>query len=134
MKKIISLILVCAFVIGMALTLVSCGAPKKDPKKAKEALEDNGYSVTLLENESLSVINTKGLEAYIFAYDEGDEQIYIYYFEDKASAKEAYESFEEEYKSLKAAYESVGKDYNFKLGKSGKMIWLGTKEAIKAAK
>ena len=50
MKKIISTILVCTLLLGCLFTLTSCFGPNSDPEKAKTALEDAGYLVTLTDN------------------------------------------------------------------------------------
>jgi hypothetical protein len=72
-----------------------------------------------------------GLEAAINAIKDED-LVSIYYFEDKEAAEEAYEKLEEQYNEL--VEEADEDDPEIKLGKSGNMIWMATKDAIKAAK
>ena len=117
MKRILSAILVCVLVIGCVLTLVACGGPKKNPEKAKKALEDNGYTVVLTEDPM------DGVEATIIAYSkDGKDMIAIAYYAKKADAKEAYKEAKE------AAADGM------EVGRSGKVVWSGTEAAVKAAK
>lgn len=122
MKKVISGILLFAILALSALALVSCGAPNSDPNKAVEALEKNGYKV-------MSEINDDKT-GMIAAYKEGDENnmVSIMYCSD--------DEFDEAYEMTKKQWDEVKdkddyKDYEF--GKSGKMIYIGHKDAIKAA-
>lgn len=125
MKRIISAILVCVLMMGCVLALVSCGGPKKNPEKAKKALEDAKYTVVLLEGDKAG----EGIEAMLTAVSEDmKNQISIVWYEKKADAKDAY-------KEAKEALEEMGDAAeNMVVGKSGKMVWMGTKEAVKAAK
>ena len=135
MKKILSMILVCILTVGCVFALASCGAPNKDPKAAKAALEEADYKVTLLEGMLLegaaAAIGVEDLDAMLTAFKD-DDAISIYYFEEKEDAEEAYEKLEELYNEAKE--EADEDDPEIKLGKSGNMIWMGTKNAIKAAK
>ncbi len=121
--KLMALALVAVFA---CVTLASCslGGPNADPKKAKEALEDNDYTVLLVDSELLL---PDDVEATLTAYN-GDEYIFITYYEDAEAANEAWEKAEDEAEELKEKYEDLV------LKKSGKMIYMGTKEAVKAAK
>ena len=126
MKRILSAILVCVLMLGCVLTLVSCGGPNKDPKKAKEALEKAEYTVMLIEGDAAG----EGIEAMLTAVSkDGKDQIAIVYYEKKADAKEAY-------KEAKDALKELGDKApeNYVVGKSGKVVWTGTKDAVKAAK
>ena len=118
MKRIISAILVCVLMLGCVLALVSCGGPKKNPEKAKAALEKAGYTV-MFADENLG----EELEATIYAISEdGEDVIAIAYYAKKADAKEAYKEAKEDLED------------GYKAGRSGKVVWMGTKAAIKAAK
>ena len=88
MKK-FTRILALTLVLIMSVTLfASCAAPNKDPEKAKEALEKNDYEV-LLVDKGLDALY-KGLEAYLVAADEEDENgLMVYYFESADAANEA---------------------------------------------
>ena len=135
MKKILSMILVCVLMLGCVFTLASCGAPNKDPKAAKAALEEADYKVTLLEGILLegaaASIGVEDLDAMLTAFKD-DDAISIYYFEEKEDAEEAYEKLEKLYNEAKEKADED--DPEIKLGKSGAMVWIGTKNAIKAAK
>ena len=134
MKRIISTILVCVLMLGCVLTLVSCGSPNKDYKKAKEGLEDADYDVILIEGEALESLGIEGLEAVLTATNEDDKGLIVYYFEDKEAANDAYDAIKEEFEAMKELAEEMDEEFDYKLKKSGAMIWYGDTEAIKAAK
>lgn len=129
--KIIALALVTVFVCA---TLASCAlmAPNADPEKAEESLEKKGYKVTVIDDEytlgftSLAT-GIKSLECVLTAAKD-DEAVAIYYFEDKESAETAWEKLE------KLAEEAKEDEKDLVCKKSGKMIYMGTKKAINAAK
>ena len=127
MKKFTKILALTLVLIMSVALFASCAAPNKDPEKAKEALEKADYEVLRLD-EGLDVLY-EGLEAYLMAEDEdGEEGIIIYYFKDSATAKDAWEEVEKEVEEMK----EEEPDLIAKL--SGKMIYIGTKDAIKAAK
>ena len=141
MKRILSLALVCVLLLGCVFALASCGGPNKDPEKAAKALEDAGYEV---DCDVLDEATKDGIYAYVEAYlgdpeelddDEKFNFIEIYYFEDAESAKEAFkdEEMQEYFEEFK---EEVEDDFDVEviIEQSGKMIYIGTKAAIKAAK
>ena len=120
MKRIISAILVCVLMMGCVLALVSCGGPKKNPEKAKKALEKADYEVTLLDGDKTG---DDKIEAIVSAAKD-DDAIVITYFAKKADAKEAFEELEE----------LMGEEEDVVIGRSGKVVWYGTEAAVKAAK
>jgi len=130
--RILSMILVFALMLGCVMALASCTnakddekketKPYSDPEKAAEALENAGYTVRLLTDEDY--LNEQGIEATIYAVNGDGEMISIAYYFDSDEAKEGYEEAKEEREDLGDKYE---------VGKSDKMVWLGTKAAIKAA-
>jgi len=131
MKRIISAVLVCILMVGCVFALASCGGPNKDPEAAKKALEDADYIVELEDEFD----EDSKLEAAIEAYSEdGKNLIEIYYFADAKDAKEAYDEAKENLDDMKELYKELGIEAEIELGKSGKMVWMGTKDAIKAAK
>lgn len=132
MKKLVKISALALVLIMMVAVFASCAAPAKDPKDAKNALEDAGYEVTLIDGDMAAAVGVKGLEAAIMAFDpeNDDEGVFIYYFEDKDAANDAWEDIEKEVEELQKENEDV----EFVLKKSGTMIWYGTKDAIKAAK
>ncbi len=129
MKKIISTVLVCILLCGCIFALSACGAPDSDPKAAAEALEEEGYEVTLTEN-------TKGYAATIVAIKNNVKEkkydyVEIYYFNSEADANKAWETLESKFSA--EAEEFDGTDYEIEYGKSGAVIYKGTPDAIDAA-
>ena len=130
MKKSIIKVLSFALVAVMVCAiLVSCGGPNKDPKKAEAALKEAGYQVVLMENEKA---DEEGCVATIVASKGLTDTIVIAYYDTAANAKAAYAEAEKAYETAKAAYEALGIDYVCK--RSGKIVYMGTKDAVKAAK
>jgi len=122
--KVLALSLVMVMMLGL---LVSCGGPSKDPDKAVEALKDNDYIAVKVGGDD--EYDYEGLEAVVTGFKmesltEGDA-IVIFYFEDSASANDAWDELKEE-------IEEDDEDYVCK--KSGKIIYAGTKQAVKDAK
>ena len=114
--RVSALVLIAAM---LCVVLAACGGkPNKDPEKAKEALEDDGYDVRYIDDEEgLKWSGYDGLVAYISAskidpeidFDDKDEDwaaldgrivmceyIIIFYFEDEDAAKEAFADLEDE--------------------------------------
>ena len=127
MKKFTRILALTLVLIMSVALFASCAAPNKDPEKAKEALEKNDYEV-LLVDKGLDALY-KGLEAYLAAADEEDENgLMVYYFESADAANEAWDDMQDEIEEMKKEEEDLIAK------KSGKMIYIGTKDAIKAAK
>lgn len=140
MKKTIRIFAVVLSVLLLALALVAC-APKNDPDKAKAALEKNGYTAVkttgyvsggyvsgvvsaLLGGESTidaTVTGTKDIKD-ADGKTTKTESVTIIYYKTSADAKEAWKSWSE---ADRDRYE-VAKC-------SGRMIYFGTKAAVKAA-
>ena len=131
MKRILKITALTLAMLMMAITLASCGGPAADPAKAEAALKENGYLVTLQDGAWLeggaALLGYEDLEASLTGIAK-DNFIQIYYFETAKAANNAWEKATKE-----AEKEGEGKD-NFVVEKSGKMIYFGTKEAVKAAK
>ena len=134
MKKLLKITALSLALLMMVLTLASCGAPNKDPAKAKAALEGNGYVVTLKDGKLVEIVASAlgidDLDAQIVAVskEDIDDYITIYYFETKDAANAAWEKIEEE------ADEKMKDEEDVVLKKSGTMIYYGSKNAVKAAK
>lgn len=123
--KITALALLAVMICTM---LVACGGPNKDPEKAKEALEDAGYTVIFNDGGLIGDhLLPDGAEATLTAMKGDDEYISIVYYEDAEAANEAWEDAKEDAKELEEEYE----DIVYK--KSGKIIYIGTKQAVKDA-
>ncbi len=140
MKKIISLILACILLLGCACAITSCGKDKDDEKaeavpnknyeKAAEALREAGYDVQAYGAGDLPYMEEEGYEAIINAVRDND-MISIVYCANSMAAEAMYAQAKEKLESMnEAAPEGV----KYVAGKSGKMVWIGTKAAIKAAK
>ena len=117
-------------VLILTLALVSCGGPARKPEDAKKALEDNDYIVSFIDSESQLkyMFDDSGVVAYISATSKDlEEHVTIYYFESSAQAKDAYADFDED---MIAEAEEEG----WIVKQSGKIIYIGTEAAIKAAK
>lgn len=137
MKNVIRVLALSLVMVMMLGLLVSCGAPNKDPDKAKDALEDAGYEVILADNEISAALMGgwyDGCEAVLMAYNEEDDDdgIWIWYFEEKEDADEAWDDIEKFAEDLNE--EAKEEDIDMVCKKSGKMIYVGTKQAIKDAK
>ena len=139
MKKAIKLIALSLVLVRAVMALASCAAPNADPSKAKNALEKNDYTIIDLPTSTpvigLSSILGEDVDTAFSAtkYDKENsslETITVIYFESSEDANDAWE------KAQKYAGEKKDKDVeesNWVVEKSGKMIWFGTKNAVKAA-
>ena len=132
MKKIIKLLAMALVVLS--LTFVFACAPSSSPTKARDSLEKNGYSVAL-SRDAFSLAITEGLlnldgdlVAVITAAKEGDA-ITIIYFEEAEEARECFKLFGDDLKD----FIETETDAEILVKQSGKMIYIGTKAAIKAA-
>ena len=130
MKRIFKITALTLAMLMMALTFVAC-APAADPAKAEAALEENGYAVTMKDGKLVEVIamalGIDDLDAQVTAVskEDIDDFITIYYFETKEAADKAWDKVKEE---------AEEKDDDLVIKKSGKMIYYGTKNAVKAAR
>ena len=124
MKRIFCLILSLLLIVGCMLALASCAKPNSDPEKAKAALEEAGYEV-LLNGGAFN----KKVEATLVAMTlDGENYLVVVYYEDKDAANEAWDDARKEAKELEEEYEDIV------CRKSGKIIYYGTKDAVKAAR
>ena len=123
MKRTISLILAIACILGCVLSFASCAKPANDPEKAKEKLEAEGYVVVL---NTTDLLLPDGVKATLLATTK-DDYLMVIYYEDNAAAKDAWEE-------VKADAEKKAEEYeDFVCERSGKMIYYGTKQAVKDA-
>ena len=128
-KNIIKITALALLTVMICAMLVACGGPNADPEKAKEALEDAGYTVILNDGGLLGDLGLpKGAEATLTAFKGDDEYISVIYYEDKDALNDAWEDVKKDAEELKEEYEDIV------LKKSGKMIYFGTKQAVKDAK
>ncbi len=132
MKNLTRVLALVLAALLLSLSMVSCSTPAKDPEEAKKALENNGYVILSYiddVNELKSILGKDmGLTVYLSATDKTYENIlYVYYFESASDAKAAYD---EAGKQMKRTAEEEG----WVIKRSGKMIYMGTEDAIEAAK
>ena len=126
MKKFAKITAVALVAIMALAVLVACG-PASDPDKAVAALKENGYTAG-----KISTGGYEGLEAVVSGTKgllSGNLQtITIYYFKDTASANDAWESIKSDSDKDKKD------DSDWVCKKSGKVIYYGTKQAVKDAR
>ena len=128
MKKTLSIVAMIALVAVLGIALVAC--IPSDPDKAAENLEKEGYTVLANEDATKALagfIVPEGCEAIVFAYKGyipigADDAIRIYYFEETEDAKEYWETIKDD--ELEDGWDAK---------QSGKIVYKGSKEAIKAA-
>ncbi len=147
MKKKITLIgtmIVLALVCAMFLT--ACG-PASDPDKAKENLNDEGYSAAVYDGDNvivrvaLAAADVSNVDKVLIASkysDDSFEFLSVLYFGSAKDANAAVEKAKEYAKNQQKEQEEEQKktdgEIEWTFGKSGKMIWFGTKAAVKAAR
>ena len=124
MKKFVSIISLVLVAAMLCVSLVSCGGPAKDPADAKAALEENGYLVVKVDT---AILLPEDVEATVLGTTD-ENYILITYYETSDAAEAAWEKAQEEAKELEDEYENVV------CKKSGKMIYIGTEQAVKDAK
>ena len=147
MKRILSLVLACTLIIGCTFALASCfgAAPNEDPQAAVDALKAEGYEVRYdIDDEAdhdrkIAEINATKMDLANITSAEDlmnaeIETISIQYFDTEDNAKAAYEELEAEFDDLLATSKQYyGDDFEAEIGISGKVVWIGTANAIKAA-
>lgn len=137
MKKHLRIFAVAIVTIMLALTLVSCGGPNADPDKALEALKENGVEWVVKDTTIipglLKIAGVSGVDTVLSGTDKIDGEyahITVVYFKESDDAKDAYEKIEE----LADDDKGDAKDSDWVFERSGKMIYWGTKNAVKAAR
>ncbi len=116
--RILSLALVAVL---LCFALIACNKPAKDPDKAVEKLTQAGYEVEMETDDGVTYVEaTKGVDYVIISY-----------FSTKSLAKAAYEEGEKDIEELKKMGEEAGIELVY--GRSGKIVYCGTKAAVKAA-
>ncbi len=134
MKNLVRILSLALVVLTLGAALVSCGGPSADPAKAAEALEAADYLVTTTDSKigvaaAEEIYDIDNLDCIVNAIAK-DNVIKIFYFEDAASAKDAYNEMEDDIDEILENIEE--KEVVAKC--SGKMVYFGTKDAVKAAK
>ena len=127
--RVLSLVLIA---LTLCALLAAC-APAKDPADAKAALEKAGYVATKTDGTLLALVGIKDCTDVVSGTKkEGDkvEGVSIYYFETAEAAETAFEKIEDLVEEFKD--EDDASDFVFKM--SGKIVYGGTKAAVKAAR
>ena len=135
--KILSLSLVAVMLLAM---LASC-APASDPGKAVEALKAEGYTALRdnnvipaafkLAGYSLDVVVTGTKTIKDKDGKKTVESVTIFYFANKEDAEKAFDKVKDKEKDSK---EDSEESNWVSATKSGKMVYFGTKQAIKDAR
>ena len=162
MKRILATILLVVLTFSSVILLSSCGArPKLDLEKAKENLEDKRYTVEYDDDcdpgiEECLYANKDDDNLIVITYSDGKLAKLAYktmkmevehgkksaelqlksceYILDKYGKKLTSEQ-EDEYKEEIESHEDKIEGYeDLIIGRSGKTVWCGTKNAIKASK
>lgn len=129
MKKTIRLIAVAMVAVMLCLSLASCGGPNADPEKAVDALKENGLIAVKVPN-FLDIGDIDTTVSGTGKIDGEFAHITIFYFEEAEDANDAWDDIQDKYEDAKKDNE----DADWVCKKSGKMIYYGTKNAVKAAK
>ena len=137
MKKTLKILSIAMVIVMICLTLASCGGPDPDPDKAVKNLKENDITWAVKDDygvpTALKLFGVDGVDCAVTGSGEIDGKyahITIIYFDEAEDAKEAFEKIEEYSENSKKDAE----DSDWVIKKSGKMIYFGTKDAVKAAK
>lgn len=131
--KILSLMLV----VVIAAMFVAC-APASDPDKAVSALEKNGYTAAKDANiapAALRLFGVSGVDCVVTGAcaEEGKEgSVSIVYFSSSKDANAAWDKIQEYAKDEKE--DEGNEDSDWQIKKSGKMVYWGNSNGIKAAR
>ena len=140
MKTFAKILCLSLVAVMLCATLASC-APAAKAEDAVSALKENGYTAAksdYLGALSLAALGLKGVDSVVIGTktEKKDdkttiETITIVYFTDADSAKTAEEKLTT--KSDEEKKENDGES-NWVFKRSGKMVYFGTKAAVKAAR
>ena len=143
MKKVIKIL--SALAMAVCLLVCATGCVSADWQKTKENLVAEKYNVSATVNTDalsatkikaglvavgLAKADTDPIYAYIYAIDDG-KFAHFFYCDNGEIAKELYEALDAKLPELLDTYDIAEKDA--KLGKSGRVVYFGYKEVIKAA-
>lgn len=134
MKKTMKLIALALVLTLSVVMLASCFGPNADPEKAIASLEENGYKAAK-DKTVLPIVFTglgiKDVDAVVSGtaiIDDKAEHVTIVYFETAEAANAAWEDMKE----YAEKEDKDEEDTDWTVAKFGKMIYWGTKAAIKA--
>ena len=142
MKTFAKILCLSLVAVMLCATLASC-APAAKAEDALAALKENGYTTAvksdLLGAAGLAALGIKGVDSVVTGTKTETkddkttvETITIIYFTDANSAKTAEEKVTS--KSDEEKKNNKDEDSNWVFKRSGKMIYFGTKAAVKAAR
>ncbi len=141
MKTFAKILCLSLVAVMLCATLASC-APAAKAEDALAALKENGYTAVksdLLGAAGLAALGIKGVDSVVTGTKTETkddkttvETITIIYFTDANSAKTAEEKVTS--KSDEEKKNNKDEDSNWVFKRSGKMIYFGTKAAVKAAR
>ena len=124
MKKLVkSLSPAIVLVLGVAMFT---GCMPSTAEKASANLKDAGYVVDSTVASAVVRAMYKNVDDVVWATN-GDEAVIIVYFDSASAAKDS----QKDIQSLKDRYFKDQKDENVKSGRSGKMLYVGTKKGVK---
>ena len=137
MKRTISIVCLLALAVSCLFVFASCGAPNSNPDEALAALKENGITWAAKDTTiipiGLKLAGVDDVDCVVSGTGKIDDKyahITIVYFEESDDAEAAWEKTKE-YAESKKDKEA---ESDWVCEKSGKMIYWGTKDAIKAAK
>lgn len=142
MRKVVKCLAFVLTMVVMLIALSACVCPSSEPNKAREQLFRKGYEVRDVDFSPF--VDDGKTDAAIIAVKYGSgydiitaaEKIIIYYLKTKEYADEVERALlsEEEQGAVKQKYNELGKDYDIIVGRSGNIVWTGTKQAVKDAR
>lgn len=136
MKKFSKVLALCLVTVFAALSLVAC-APNSNPEKAEANLKDKGYkatrltdAITLTATELVLGCTRGDIVTIVSGTKIGEDKtdtVTVIYFKDASVAKKCWDKANEKY----GKSESDDED-DWVIDRSGKMIYYGTKDGVKA--
>ena len=147
MKKRITLVTSIVVLTLVCAMLFAACAPAADPDTAKKNLKDEGYSATVYDGDgmvvgtALALAGVENVNKVLVASKYSNdtfEFLTVFYFDSAKDANNAVDKAKEYAKDREKEEEKGQKkdegSVEWVFGKSGKMIWFGTKAAVKAAR
>ena len=147
MKKRITLVTSIVVLTLVCAMLFAACAPAADPDTAKKNLKDEGYSATVYDGDgmvvgtALALAGVENVNKVLVASKYSNdtfEFLTVFYFDSAKDANNAVDKAKEYAKDREKEEEKDQKkeegSVEWVFGKSGKMIWFGTKAAVKAAR
>ncbi len=158
MKRFTRILCFALVALMLCATLASCGGPAKTAEEAVAALKENGYNAVQTGNVVTAEKDGEFI-AITYCSDENDaKKVYDEAKDEIEDAQEELSEAKEELEKAKAKLEEVKDDpiqkgvaeiavaaaekavelaskyVDAEIGQSGNVVWIGTAEAIKAAK